>query len=93
VLLRPDRVNVRFFELVKHMCPDGEIGRRSGLKIRRPQGRGGSSPPLGTNKDAGLVNLGTPSISPPGNLGPSVGLKDSKRALSRAASRLVIASY
>ena len=28
--------------------PDGEIGRRSGLKIRRPQGRGGSSPPLGT---------------------------------------------
>ena len=31
------------------MCPDGEIGRRSGLKIRRPQGRGGSSPPPGTN--------------------------------------------
>src|ERR1700679_3335436 len=30
--------------------PDGEIGRRSGLKIRRPQGRGGSSPPLGTNR-------------------------------------------
>ena len=30
--------------------PDGEIGRRSGLKIRRPQGRGGSSPPLGTKK-------------------------------------------
>ena len=28
--------------------PDGEIGRRSGLKIRRPQGRGGSSPPPGT---------------------------------------------
>ena len=34
--------------------PDGEIGRRSGLKIRRPQGRGGSSPPLGTNKFNGL---------------------------------------
>ena len=29
-------------------CPDGEIGRRSGLKIRGPQGRGGSSPPPGT---------------------------------------------
>src|SRR5208337_4676169 len=29
--------------------PDGEIGRRSGLKIRRPQGHGGSSPPPGTN--------------------------------------------
>ena len=28
--------------------PDGEIGRRSGLKIRRPKGRGGSSPPPGT---------------------------------------------
>jgi hypothetical protein len=28
--------------------PDGEIGRRSGLKIRRPQGHGGSSPPPGT---------------------------------------------
>jgi hypothetical protein len=33
-------------------CPDGEIGRRSGLKIRRPQGRGGSSPPPGTKPDA-----------------------------------------
>ena len=31
-------------------CPDGEIGRRSGLKIRRSQGRGGSSPPPGTRK-------------------------------------------
>ena len=30
------------------MCPDGETGRRSGLKIRRPQGRGGSIPPPGT---------------------------------------------
>ena len=30
------------------LSPDGEIGRRSGLKIRRPQGRGGSSPPPGT---------------------------------------------
>src|ERR1700735_4595546 len=30
-------------------CPDGEIGRHSGLKIRRPlSGRGGSSPPPGT---------------------------------------------
>ena len=29
--------------------PDGEIGRHSGLKIRRPlSGRGGSSPPPGT---------------------------------------------
>ena len=27
---------------------DGGIGRRSGLKIRRPQGRGGSTPPPGT---------------------------------------------
>ena len=35
-------------------CPDGEIGRRSGLKIRRPQGRGGSSPPPGTNQYAPL---------------------------------------
>ena len=26
-------------------CPSGGIGRRSGLKIRWPQGRGGSSPP------------------------------------------------
>src|ERR1700730_11789186 len=28
--------------------PDGEIGRHSGLKIRRKQFRGGSSPPPGT---------------------------------------------
>ena len=33
----------------KFQSPDGEIGRRSGLKIRRPQGRGGSNPPPGTN--------------------------------------------
>jgi hypothetical protein len=37
--------------------PDGEIGRRSGLKIRRPQGRGGSSPPPGTNKISNLYRL------------------------------------
>ena len=36
-------------------CPDGEIGRRSGLKIRRPQGRGGSSPPPGTNEINHLI--------------------------------------
>jgi hypothetical protein len=36
-------------QLPNQHCPDGEIGRRSGLKIRRPQGRAGSSPPLGTN--------------------------------------------
>jgi hypothetical protein len=37
-------------------CPDGEIGRRSGLKIRRPQGRGGSSPPLGTKDKTIKIN-------------------------------------
>ena len=37
-------------------CPDGEIGRRSGLKIRRPQGRGGSSPPLGTTDKPIKIN-------------------------------------
>jgi hypothetical protein len=30
-------------------CPGGGIGRRSGLKIRCPKGRAGSSPALGTN--------------------------------------------
>ncbi len=30
------------------LSPDGEIGRRSGLKIRREQSHGGSSPPPGT---------------------------------------------
>jgi hypothetical protein len=49
--------------------PDGEIGRRSGLKIRRPQGRGGSSPPPGTIKSIGyssyaLIERGT-------NFGPA----------------------
>ena len=29
-------------------CPLGETGRRNGLKIRSPQGGGGSSPPAGT---------------------------------------------
>jgi hypothetical protein len=39
--------------LWKHRPPrsrDGGTGRRSGLKIRRSQGRGGSTPPPGTNK-------------------------------------------
>src|SRR5258708_23571717 len=30
-------------------CRDGGAGRRSGLKIRRPSGLGGSTPPPGTN--------------------------------------------
>ncbi len=32
------------------------IGRRSGLKIRRPQGHGGSPPPPGTNQINNLAN-------------------------------------
>ena len=43
--------------MLEQSCPDGEIGRRSGLKIRRPQGRGGSSPPLGTNLINHLSNF------------------------------------
>jgi len=38
-------------------CPDGETGRRSGLKIRRPQGCGGSSPPPGTNKNQQFIKF------------------------------------
>ncbi len=43
-----ERMREREFVESGSRCPDGEIGRRSGLKIRRPQGRGGSSPPPGT---------------------------------------------
>lgn len=35
--------------------PDGEIGRHSGLKIRREQSHGGSSPPPGTILQLGYV--------------------------------------
>ena len=42
--------------------PDGEIGRRSGLKIRRPQGRGGSSPPLGTIENKALRLNSSPKL-------------------------------
>ncbi len=31
-----------------HMCGRGEIGKRNGLKIRRPQGLAGSSPAVRT---------------------------------------------
>ncbi len=31
-----------------YVCPGGEIGRRKGLKIPRPNGRAGSIPALGT---------------------------------------------
>jgi hypothetical protein len=60
---RPRRTrhnSIKSFILIclSRACPDGEIGRRSGLKIRRPQGRGGSSPPLGTkNKTIKINNL------------------------------------
>ena len=43
------RMSIVFARCRQPPRPDGEIGRRSGLKIRRPQGRGGSSPPPGTN--------------------------------------------
>jgi hypothetical protein len=51
--------------MLEQSCPDGEIGRRSGLKIRRPQGRGGSSPPLGTNKINHLCDLDLLPAEPP----------------------------
>src|SRR5277367_6884423 len=44
-----------YFAILERSCPDGEIGRRSGLKIRRPQGRGGSSPPPGTRINPGQI--------------------------------------
>ncbi len=37
--------------------PGGGIGRRSGLKIRWPQGRAGSSPALGTTIDGGQASV------------------------------------
>ena len=39
-----------------HSGRDGGTGRRSGLKIRRGQPRGGSTPPPGTNRIKGLTN-------------------------------------
>ena len=39
---------------------DGGTGRRSGLKIRRGQPRGGSTPPPGTNKIKNLSQLASP---------------------------------
>ena len=54
--------------------PGWRNGRRSGLKIRRPQGRAGSTPALGTNKNkhfrsfraltAGAVSQRCHSIAP-----------------------------
>jgi hypothetical protein len=38
-----------------HIRPDGETGRRKGLKIPRPQGYAGSIPALGTNKYSELM--------------------------------------
>jgi hypothetical protein len=37
------------------VAPNGTESQLSGLKIRRPQGRGGSSPPLGTIKTKDLM--------------------------------------
>src|SRR5208282_4577336 len=36
---------------------DGGTGRRSGLKIRRPSGLGGSIPPPGTNQNPRITSL------------------------------------
>ena len=38
----------RFLDWLPNMCPDGGIGRRTVFRWRRSQGRGGSSPLLGT---------------------------------------------
>jgi hypothetical protein len=43
------------FEASPPQSRDGGTGRRSGLKIRRSQGRGGSTPPPGTNKLKSLI--------------------------------------
>ena len=39
------------------LCPSDGIGRRSGLKIRCPQGRAGSSPASGTTSETNMVLL------------------------------------
>ena len=47
---QPSKLNVASSTLVSRLpfCPDGEIGRHNGLKIRCPLGRAGSSPAPGT---------------------------------------------
>jgi hypothetical protein len=46
---RVKSLNIRhLFSIVRHGAVSCKT-KKSGLKIRRPQGRGGSSPPLGTN--------------------------------------------
>ena len=42
-------VKIQLYPDSKINSRDGGIGRRNGLKIRRSQEYGGSSPPLGTN--------------------------------------------
>jgi hypothetical protein len=46
-------------------CRDGTIGKRSGLKIRRPQGHVGSTPTPGTkNSNLNLAGLRYPLSVP-----------------------------
>ena len=40
-----------------YSCPDGETGRRGGLKIRCPLGRAGSSPAPGTSPNPRLASV------------------------------------
>tara|TARA_A100001201_G_scaffold83773_1_gene74342 strand:- start:251 stop:493 length:243 start_codon:yes stop_codon:yes gene_type:complete len=49
------KLNVASSILVSRLpfCPDGEIGRHNGLKIRCPLGRAGSSPAPGTKFSKG----------------------------------------
>src|SRR6056297_1628593 len=44
----PVRASIPLWYFCPHRRPDGEIGRRKGLKIPRPQGCAGSSPAPGT---------------------------------------------
>ena len=49
------------------MCyrPDGEIGRHTGLKIRRPKGCAGSTPARGTIQNQALAEQSeAPFLSP-----------------------------
>jgi DNA-binding XRE family transcriptional regulator len=48
---RPKSHYTRLAFSTESTCPRGEIGRRNGLKIRRPQGCTGSSPVVGTTSE------------------------------------------
>src|SRR3954465_2404930 len=73
-----------------HLCPGGGIGRRTSFRCWRSQGRGGSSPLLGTIEATDGRRIGTTVSIQPRSVSPSERLEVHRHAGEDAAAERVV---